>query len=435
MKTVANPSRQQWAQLSQRPTQQNSGAIIEQVQNIIEDLKRRGDTALREYTTRLDGVTPRTVKLSSLDLRAGAANVTPQLVEAIKTAANNIRRFHQAQLRSESRVETLPGVTCWSESRPIESIGLYIPAGSAPLFSTLLMLAIPAQIAGCPRIALCSPPQSDGNLDPTICACAEILGLSEVYLVGGAQAIAALAFGTQTIPAVNKIFGPGNSYVTTAKQLVALQAGVGIDLPAGPTELLILADHSARPDFVAADLLSQAEHGADSQVVLVTTDTSLPAKVQIELTRQLASLPRQQVATQAIDNSLNVMFDEMPNAIEFTNYYAPEHLIMTVEEPLARIPLISAAGSVFIGNYAPESAGDYASGTNHVLPTAGYARVRGGVRVDDFCKSISFQELTRDGIRQLAPTIVQMARGERLLAHAQAAEIRVRQIEREIERS
>jgi histidinol dehydrogenase len=361
-------------------------------------------------------------------IQAAEALVAPALKTAIQSAKVNIEIFHQAQLKKEEKIETMPGVWCWRKSVGIEKVGIYIPGGTAPLFSTVLMLGIPAKLAGCKEVILCTPPRKDGTVDPAILYAAGLVGIQQIYTIGGAQAIAAMAYGTATVPKVFKIFGPGNQYVTAAKQLVQ-QQGVAIDMPAGPSEVCVYADETAVPSFVAADLLSQAEHGADSQVLLIASNSNIVEQVQLELTQQLANLPRADFATKALGHSKAIVIASREDAIQLINAYAPEHLILSVDNALVVAEKIINAGSVFIGNYSPESVGDYASGTNHTLPTNGYAKAYSGVSVDSFVKKITFQQLTEMGLKNIAQTVIQMASGEQLEAHAQAVAIRVKDIE------
>ncbi len=416
MHVFVNPDRAQWPALMRRPGQ-GLEALEAQVRPILEAVRTGGDTAVRDCTRRFDGV----------DLAGSAvppavlagARVPDDLAAAIRLARRHIEAFHAAQCEASARIETAPGVTCWRRAVPIERVGLYVPGGTAPLFSTVLMLGIPARLAGCREVVLCTPPGPDGALPPAIAFTAHLLGLDRVFRIGGAQAIAALAYGTETIPRVDKIFGPGNPYVTVAKQLVQRE-GVAIDLPAGPTEVAVVADTTARPAFVAADLLSQAEHGPDSQVILITTCANLVDNVLEEVERQLVDLPRKAIAEQALAHSKAVVFDEKDTAMAFVNEYAAEHLILAVEDPEALAERVVNAGSVFLGHLTPESAGDYASGTNHTLPTNGYARAYAGVSVDAFVKKITFQSITPAGLRAIGPAVATMARAEALEGHARA---------------
>ncbi len=406
----------------QRPVFEHK-ALEEKVRGVLQDVKTYGDQAVEKYTQLFDGVSLAAIAVSDSAI-ASAADLLPQaLKEAIHQASANITTFHQKQLQPVEVVETMPGIQCWRKSVGIEKVGLYIPGGSAPLFSTILMLGIPAQIAGCKRVVLCSPPNKEGKLHPAILYAAQVAGIKEVYAVGGVQAIAAMAYGTATIPRVDKIFGPGNQYVTCAKQMIQ-QEGVAIDMPAGPSEVCVLADDSAIPAFVAADLLSQAEHGADSQVVLVTCHRPLIDAVISELEKQLSVLPRKELAAQALHNSKAILLPNMEMAIELVNNYAAEHLIIACNNAAEIGEQITNAGSVFLGHYSPESVGDYASGTNHTLPTNGYARAYSGVSVDSFVKKITYQALTPAGLAQIATTVELMAEAEGLDAHAYAVKVR-----------
>lgn len=406
----------------QRPVFEHK-ALEEKVRGVLQDVKTNGDQAIEKYTQLFDGVSLDAIAVSASAM-ASAADVLPQaLKDAIHQAAANITTFHQKQLQPVEVVETMPGIQCWRKSVGIEKVGLYIPGGSAPLFSTILMLGIPARIAGCKRVVLCSPPNKEGQLHPAILYAASVAGIHEVYAVGGVQAIAAMAYGTATIPRVDKIFGPGNQYVTCAKQMIQ-QEGVAIDMPAGPSEVCVLADDTAIPAFVAADLLSQAEHGADSQVVLVTCHRPLIDAVISELEKQLSSLPRKELAAQALQHSKAILLPNMEMAIELVNNYAAEHLIIACNNAAEIGEQITNAGSVFLGHYSPESVGDYASGTNHTLPTNGYARAYSGVSVDSFVKKITYQALTPAGLAQIATTVELMAEAEGLDAHAYAVKVR-----------
>lgn len=400
-------------------------ALSETVETLCAEVRSRGDEALREYSARFDSATPGDVRVSSDEIENAREQISPELREAIERAARNIRAFHASQVRKEDRIETERGVFCWREVRAIESVGLYVPAGSAPLPSTLLMLGIPARIAGCRRIILCSPPKGQQGVDPSVLAAASIIGLREIYKVGGAQAIAAMAYGTQSIPKVDKIFGPGNQYVTEAKRIVSSDpAGAAIDMLAGPSELLLVADDSADPQIVAADLLSQAEHDPKSQVVLVTPGEMLAQTVLGEVDRQLRTLPRNTIAAAALENSYALVVSSLDDAVIFSNQYAPEHLILNVRDAEKLAPRIEHAGSVFLGPNAPVTAGDYASGTNHTLPTGATARSSGGITVESFQKSMTFQSLTGEGLKELAPTLVTLAETEGLEAHARAVRAR-----------
>jgi histidinol dehydrogenase len=396
------------------------------VGSICLDVKRRGDDALREYGARFDAAQVSEIRVNDSEIDVALTNAPGDMIAAIDQAARNIRTFHAAQLRAERKIATEAGVTCWREQRPIDAVGLYVPAGSAPLPSTVLMLGIPALIAGCRRIVLCSPPKSNGAVDSMVLAAAGFLGIREIYKVGGAQAIAAMAYGTKSIAKVDKIFGPGNQYVTEAKRFVSSDPdGAAIDLLAGPSELLIIADESAEARVLAADLLSQAEHDPKSQVVLVTTSESLAKETLGEVSKQLTLLPRNPVAAKSLEASFALVARSLDEAISFTNLYAPEHLIINVREPEAIVPQIQNAGSVFLGPNAPVTAGDYASGTNHTLPTGGTARWYSGVSVESFQKSITFQDISRDGLERLSPALIKLAEIEGLQAHANAVTIRL----------
>jgi histidinol dehydrogenase len=401
-------------------------ATLRAAGEICEDVRVRGDDALRDHTERLDGVRPGSLRVSDEEIAAATASVSAGLARAIEIAAAAITTFHEAQLLVEPPVETLPGVTCWRERRPIETVGLYVPAGSAPLPSTVLMLGIPARLAGCGRVVLCSPPRRDGSVDPTLLFAARLVGIDEIYTIGGAQAIAAMAHGTGSVPRVEKIFGPGNRWVAAAKMIVASDpAGPAIDLPAGPSELLVIADISADPRVVAADLTSQAEHDPDARVALVTDSERLALDVAAAIPGLSEDLPRRAIIASALERSCIVVARSLDEAVAFANLYAPEHLIVNVEEPDALLPAISSAGSVFVGPYAPVTAGDYASGTNHTLPTGGAARWTGGLSVESFQKIISFQRVSADGLRGLAPTLMALSEAEGLAAHGLAVSVRL----------
>jgi histidinol dehydrogenase len=429
MKTYINPSSSEWNSLIERPSFPAEN-LEEKVRGIITKVRNDGDSALREFSKQFDKVELIDLKVSSAEIESAVGQVSDQLKEAIAVAAKNIRIFHESQKSAETEVETMPGITCWRQNVAIENVGLYIPGGTAPLFSTILMLATPAQIAGCKRLVLCTPPDKNGNINPAILYTASFLGITEIYKVGGAQAIAAMAFGTESIVKVNKIFGPGNQFVTKAKELVQ-QSGVAIDMPAGPSEVLIIADENADADFVASDLLSQAEHGVDSQVVLVTNNIALIEKVEIALQQQLEQLPRMEFAKKALENSFSVVLDTIYDCIDFSNLYAPEHLIFAVQNSVSYVGEIQNAGSVFLGNYSCESAGDYASGTNHTLPTNGYARSYSGVSLDSFVKKITFQKITKIGLQNIGKTVEVMAEAEQLFAHKNAVSIRLKKIQDE----
>ncbi|HLX65713.1 MAG TPA: histidinol dehydrogenase [Puia sp.] len=399
-------------------------SLEQTVAGILEEVSRDGDAAVRRYSLLLDKSAPVPAELDAAEIDAGAESVGEALKGAIRQAADNIRAFHRRQLRDEPVVETLPGVRCWRKAVAIEKVGLYIPGGTAPLFSTLLMLSIPAAIAGCREIVLCSPPDKGGGLHPAILFAAKVVGVTRIFRVGGVQAIGAMAYGTETIPRVDKIFGPGNQYVTCAKQLVQ-RDGVAIDMPAGPSEVAIYADETAGPAFVAADLLSQAEHGGDSQVVLVSPSAGIVERVVAEVTRQVGLLPRAEIARQALTGSRAFIVRDEEQAMALLNDYAPEHLILACREPERLAGAVTNAGSVFLGHYSPESVGDYASGTNHVLPTNGHARAYSGVSVDSFVKKITFQQVTREGLMRIGATVMRMAEAEGLEAHARAVGVRL----------
>jgi histidinol dehydrogenase len=423
MTITRNPDRSLWPALVARPTLaiEDLEALI---QPILHDVREHGDTALREYSKRFDKVVVENMRVRDEEFAAAERAVNDDLKTAIQLASKNIETFHLAQREPVQRVETQAGVLCWRKSVAMERVGLYIPGGTAPLFSTLLMLGVPSKIAGCRTRVLCTPPSQEGSAHPAILYTAQMVGIREVFKVGGAQAIAAMAFGTQTIPRVDKIFGPGNQYVTVAKQLVQ-RYGTAIDMPAGPSEVCVLADETCVPAFVAADLLSQAEHGTDSQVMLVATTERLVASVIEEVHNQVTTLPRRTIAESALANSRAVLFDDMDTALAFVNEYAAEHLIIATAEADALAERVTQAGSVFIGNYSPEAAGDYASGTNHTLPTNGYARAYSGVSLDSFVKKITFQRLSQQGLQQIGAAVEAMAAAEGLDAHKKAVSVRL----------
>ncbi len=424
MQLVKYPDSNTLASILQRPAPADSAAMAASVKNILADVRRQGDKAVAKYTAQFDKVKLTTTKVSAAEINAAAKAIDKKLKEAIQVAYKNISKFHAEQRLIPRKVTTMPGVVCWRESRPIQRVGIYIPGGSAPLFSTVLMLAIPAQIAGCPEVIMCTPPAADGSIHPAILYAADLCGVKTIFKTGGVQAIGAMAYGTQQVPAVDKIFGPGNSYVTLAKQMVS-QQGTAIDMPAGPSEVLIVADETCTPAFVAADLLSQAEHGPDSQVVLVSTRSSVIDAVRKEIQEQLGQLPRRDIAARALEHSKAILVRQPKEAIRIINEYAPEHLILAVSDTQLYIDQVYNAGSVFIGHYTPESAGDYASGTNHTLPTAGFARTYSGVSVDSFVKKITYQQISRTGLQRLGPSIEAMAEAEGLHAHRQAVSIRL----------
>lgn len=423
MKIIQNPSRESWSELIQRPTQ-DYATLEETVSLIFKEVAQKGDLALSKYTSLFDGVSINSLKVTPEEFAAAESEINSDLRIALVRAQSNIEAFHRAQKTDIVTVETTPGVICWQEKRPIEKVGLYIPGGTAPLFSTVLMLAIPAKLAGCKEIVLCSPPRKDGSIAPEILYAAQLCGVTDVFKVGGIQAIAALTFGTNSVPKVSKIFGPGNQYVTVAKQ-VATRYGVAIDLPAGPSEVLVYADETAVPAFVASDLLSQAEHGSDSQVVLVASDDRILAQVQQELNQQLEQLSRKEITRKAIENALMVSIPNPQEALDFINAYGPEHFIVCSKNEDFILNGLQNAGSVFVGNFTPESAGDYASGTNHTLPTNGYAHNYSGVNLDSFLKSMTFQKISPEGLKNLGKTIEVMAATEGLDAHKNAVTIRL----------
>ena len=427
MQVFEQPMKQDWEELLKRPNF-DAALLLPKVQSIVDAVANEGDAALYRFSEAFDQVKLKTIALDPAMLLAAEKQVAPALKAAIQSAKVNIEIFHQAQLKKEEKIETMPGIWCWRKSVGIEKVGMYIPGGTAPLFSTVLMLGVPAKLAGCKEVVLCTPPRKDGTVDPAILYAAGLVGIQQIYTIGGAQAIAAMAYGTATVPKVFKIFGPGNQYVTAAKQWIQ-QQGVAIDMPAGPSEVCVYADETALPSFVAADLLSQAEHGVDSQVLLIASNRHIVDQVELALAQQLIGLPRQNFATQALSHSKAIVVALREEAIQLINAYAPEHLILSVDNALVVAEKIINAGSVFIGNYAPESVGDYASGTNHTLPTNGYAKAYSGVSVDSFVKKITFQQLTETGLKNIAQTVIQMATGEHLEAHAQAVAIRVKEIE------
>lgn len=423
MNVFINPAKETWNELTTRPSLELD-FLESTVKNILNRVKKSGDAALQELTFQLDKVEIKQLAVTTAEIENAVNSLSPALKEAIAVAQRNIEKFHAVQIKEFEKVETMPGVTCWRKSVPIEKVGIYIPGGTAPLFSTVLMLGTPARLAGCKEIILCTPPDRNGKINPAILFAAQLVGISKIFKVGGAQAIAAMAYGTETIPKTYKLFGPGNQYVTMAKQLLNKE-GIAIDMPAGPSEVLVLADESGDPSFIAADLLSQAEHGPDSQVMLVLLDASKLSSIQKELQEQLAILPRQAVAEKALQNSRVVTFNNQAIALEFVNDYAPEHLILMVQNEDAVADQIINAGSVFLGNYSPEAAGDYASGTNHTLPTNGYAKSYAGVSVDSFMKNITYQKLTTEGIKNIGPSVAIMAEAEQLVAHQRAISIRL----------
>lgn len=423
MQIIINPGRKEWVKLLRRPYYDNS-AVLQSVQTILDEVKQNGDEALRKFSKKFDGIDIDSFIVNNKEIEGAENSLSDSLKISIKQAKKNIEAFHVAQIQKAEVIETMPGIECWRKGVGIDKVGLYIPGGSAPLFSTVLMLAIPAGIAGCKEVVLCTPANKQGEINPAILFAAKECGINKIFKVGGAQAIAAMAFGTETISSVYKIFGPGNQYVTAAKQLVQMQ-GVAIDMPAGPSEVCVLADETANPAFIAADLLSQAEHGTDSQVLMVSTSEKTVAEVLKEIEKQLAELPRRAIAERVLSNSKAIVVKNMVDGIDLVNEYAAEHLIICAQLGGSVAEQITNAGSVFIGNYSPESAGDYASGTNHTLPTNAFARAYSGVSVDSFLKKITFQKLTQQGLNNIGDAVIEMAEAEGLKAHANAVRVRM----------
>ena len=430
MNVIKYPQKEEWDELLKRPVM-NVDTLRETVCRVLDDVKTGGDRAVMAYEKQFDHVELERLAVTEEEMDEAERLVSPELKDALRLAHDNIGKFHASQRFETTKVEVRPGVTCWQKAVPIERVGLYIPGGTAPLFSTVLMLATPAKIAGCREIVLCTPPGRDGKVHPAILCAARVAGVNRIFKAGGVQAIGAMAYGTESVPKVYKIFGPGNQYVMAAKQQVSLH-DVAIDMPAGPSEVEVLADAASNPVFVAADLLSQAEHGVDSQVLLVTTDEALVGKVQDEVERQLAALPRKEIAEQALAHSKLVVVRDMDEALELTNRYAPEHLIIETADYMQAAERVVNAGSVFLGSYTPESAGDYASGTNHTLPTNGYATAYSGVNLDSYHRKITFQELTPQGVRAIGPTVELRAAGEHLDAHRNAMTVRLESIKTEM---
>ncbi len=424
---ISNPDKSKWQEILKCPVM-NTENLFDTVRSVIDRVKEEGDRAVRDYEEKFDKVVLASLAVSEEEQQEAENLVSEDLKAAIRLAKQNIETFHAAQRFEGKKVQTQPGVTCWQKAVAIEKVGLYIPGGTAPLFSTVLMLAVPARIAGCKEIVLCTPPGRDGKVHPAVLFAAKVAGVNRIFKAGGIQAIAAMAYGTESVPKVYKIFGPGNQYVTAAKQLVSLR-DVAIDMPAGPSEVEVLADETANPIFVAADLLSQAEHGVDSQAILITTSVELQQAVKVEVERQLALLPRKEIAEKSLANSKLIVVDSMAEAIELTNAYAPEHLIIETEDYLSVAERIVNAGSVFLGSLTPESAGDYASGTNHTLPTNGYAKAYSGVSLDSFIRKITFQEIKPEGLNIIGPAIELMAANEQLDAHKNAVSVRLGQLE------
>ncbi len=423
MEVIKFPPRDQWASIQTRPVFDYT-VLFDRVQKILDDVRQHGDKALLNYTKQFDNANLESLEVTKEEIAEAAPLLSVELKQAIEMSRRNIWKFHSEQQHDYDEIQTSPGVYCWQKAVPIEKVGFYIPGGSAPLFSTVLMLGIPAQIAECKEVILCTPPNAEGKVHPAILYAAKVAGIHRIFKVGGAQAIAAMAYGTETVPKVYKIFGPGNQYVTAAKQLVSLRE-VAIDMPAGPSEVEVIADETANPVFVAADLLSQAEHGADSQVLLVTTSEKLVEQVKDQLLIQLNKLPRKEIAEKALENSKIIIVKSLEEAIAFTNEYAPEHLIISTKSYMVVSENIVNAGSVFLGNMTPESAGDYASGTNHTLPTNGYAKAYNGVNLDSFIRKITFQQLTPEGLTNLSNAIILMAENEGLQGHANAVKLRI----------
>ncbi|MBX2876126.1 MAG: histidinol dehydrogenase [Saprospiraceae bacterium] len=426
MQSYIFPDRAKWPEILERPALDNS-QLEATVGQVLQEIREKGDEALKAYTKKFDGVDLDQLHITAEEIAAAEASLSPDLKAAIQVAKQNIEKFHAQQQLKVEVVETMPGVQCWRKSVGIEKVGLYIPGGTAPLFSTVLMLGIPAKLAGCKEIILCSPPRTENTVHPAVIYAANLVGVTKIFKAGGVQAIGAMAYGTESVPQVYKIFGPGNQYVTSAKQLVNKE-GLPIDMPAGPSEVLVCADERANPAFVAADLLSQAEHGTDSQVVLVTFSEETLSKVQAAVVEQLAKLPRKEIAEGALLNSAGVVLKDQREAIDFINAYAPEHLILAMEHAEEVGEAIINAGSVFLGNYTPESVGDYASGTNHTLPTNGFARSYSGVSLDSFVKKITFQKLSKEGLQLLGPAVEKMAEAEELIAHKNAVSIRLQNL-------
>jgi histidinol dehydrogenase len=426
MKTYINPKQNTWAEILKRPLFDVS-ELYGKVQSILNEIKTDGDSALRKYTQKFDGIQLDSILVSENEISEAEKGIEPELKEAIALASKNIKTFHEAQKTEINTIVTTPGVTCWQKAVGIEKVGLYIPGGTAPLFSTVLMLAVPAQIAGCKEIVLCTPPDKNGAIHPAILYAANISGVTQIYKLGGVQAIGAMAFGTETVPKTYKIFGPGNQFVMAAKQLVSMN-DVSIDMPAGPSEVLVVADETSNPAFVASDLLSQAEHGADSQVVLVSNAINTIEKVKAEIEIQVEELPRKETALKALSNSIFIVVEDKKKQIDLINEYAPEHLILSTQNYAEISELISNAGSVFLGEFTPESAGDYASGTNHTLPTNGWARSYSGVNLDSFLKKITFQKISKEGIKNIGPAIEKMAAAEQLDAHKNAVTLRLKSL-------
>jgi len=426
MQTFINPEISQWPEILKRPLFDVSD-LYDKVGSVLKEIRQNGDAALKEFTQKFDNIELDSFLVSREEIEQAENLLDTELKEAISLAIENIRKFHSAQQPEIKKIETTVGVTCWQKAVPIEKVGLYIPGGSAPLFSTVLMLAIPAQIAGCKEIIMCTPPGKNGKIHPAILYAARISGVTKIFKLGGIQAIGAMAYGTQTVPKMDKIFGPGNQFVMAAKQLVSMN-DVAIDMPAGPSEVLVVADETSNPVFVASDLLSQAEHGADSQVILVTDNDATVEKVKVEIEMQVGQLPRKEIAKKALEHCRFIVLNKKNAQIEIINQYAPEHLIISTKDYLTFVDRITNAGSVFLGSFTPESAGDYASGTNHTLPTNGWARSYSGVNLDSFLKKITFQEITPEGLKTIGPAIEKMAEAEQLNAHKNAVTLRLKNL-------
>ena len=426
MNIIKYPNRSEWTSLLERP-HRDASELRETVQTVLDQIRQYGDSAVKAFEEKFDKVRLDSLAVSEAEMAEAEGLVADDLKEALKLAHANIEKFHAAQKFEGEKVETAPGVVCWQKSAAIEKVGLYIPGGTAPLFSTVLMLATPAKIAGCKEIVLCTPPNREGKVNPAILMAAKIAGVNRIFKAGGVQAIGAMAYGTESVPKVSKIFGPGNQFVMAAKQQVSLHE-VAIDMPAGPSEVAVVADDTANPVFVAADLLSQAEHGVDSQVILITNSEALAERVNEEVGRQLALLPRKEIAEKSLEYSKLIIVKDMNEVLEMTNEYAPEHLILAIKDYTSFADRVVNAGSVFLGNYSCESAGDYASGTNHTLPTSGYAKAYSGVNLDSFCRKITFQELTAEGIRSIGPAVERMAAAEQLDAHKNAMTVRLQSL-------
>ena len=429
MKIIKYPRKEDWSQLVERPHLDVS-QLNATVESVLKDVRQNGDKAVMAYEEKFDHAILSSLAVTETEIDEAMSLVSKELLEALRIAHHNISKFHESQKFEGSKVETCKGVSCWQKSVPIEKVGLYIPGGTAPLFSTVLMLATPAKIAGCREIVLCTPPNREGRVNPAILAAARIAGINRIFKAGGVQAIGAMAYGTESVPKVFKIFGPGNQYVMAAKQQVSLH-DVAIDMPAGPSEVCVIADETSHPDFVAADLLSQAEHGIDSQVFLITTSEDMLQKVQQEILRQVELLPRKDMAMKSLDNSKLVLVRDKQEAMELCNIYAPEHLVISTDDYAQLAEQVINAGSVFLGHYACESAGDYASGTNHTLPTHGYAVAYNGVNLDSYCRKVTFQHLTEEGIRSIGRAVEVMAENEQLQAHRQAMTVRIQSLTKE----